>query len=343
MNFINKLVEKLLKWDINIFPFLPDNLKSDKSIVLKAIDLNIDNYKDVMGDCRKDLDIAKKVIKKNKYALQYMDESIYSNIKFIENVLNSIKKDNGLKGYSIKDIVQSSVPEELSVIKQKIISNKSIGLYLVKTESSILENLDDTLQDDEDIVTETVKNSTLDFIYASKRLQNDRNFVKKILPIKGFVLIVCNKEMQDDEELIKIALKQNGKVLEKLSEKWRRNRECVMLAIKKSPEQIMHVKETTLNDDFELFEKAVSQNASLLIYASARLQNERKFLEMLEVFHKIPRSRNELNFYKKDYKSWYEKSMETLECYREKDKMETIVSKSTIVSQKKEKLKTLKF
>ena len=216
------LIERIL----DIRKELRDNIFSDKEIALALSETNpwfLFNYfnEDVTNDPEileasfhlSDLKKMKSVLKKNIWALSYIDSSYYINdARFLESALridgsvyfNLSEEQKNNRRYV--ELALKSTPQLYENLPEKFRDDKELlVLALQEDTDELLSFASERLRDDYYIVMLAVKVDALNLQYASPRLRDDKDIVKQAIKTYGGVLEDASERLQQDDELIKIA------------------------------------------------------------------------------------------------------------------------------------------
>ncbi len=158
-----------------LFAFFSEKILSDNDILEMAFQFS--NYS-----------IFRTKIKGNYWALKYIDANYWKNDK---SLIKAAVKENGM--------LLQNLPIELKDDKEIVL------LALQEDTEGILEYASTRLQDDYDVVKQSLKVDGLNLAYASERMQDNRDLVLLAIKEYGGALSYASERLQRDEELNKIA------------------------------------------------------------------------------------------------------------------------------------------
>jgi hypothetical protein len=149
--------------------------------------------------------------------------------------------------------------------QQSLIDDKDIALKLVKASGKEVSKVSQRLRDDEEIILKAIPNDSIALQYASNRLKNDKKFIEKAIDAARInfpkLLLGIPEDFKDDKELmLKLINKDKaGNVINYVSDR--------------------------LKDDFDIVCETVKQNATSIVYASEKCQNNKE-IALLVVLNK---------------------------------------------------------
>lgn len=158
---------------------LPDDIRSNRNILLEAINLDGDNAYLFDDKFRSDREIVLEIMKKNGRGLIYADDELLLDRAFVFEAINIAPKvdfrDLPIQFHEDKEIV-------LLVINKGLCS---VGV------------LSEELRDDEEVMRRAITLYPEKFEYASDRLKNNQEFVESIFGTDyNLELISDEKEMR---------------------------------------------------------------------------------------------------------------------------------------------------
>lgn len=154
-----------------ILNFVPDELRTDKEVVLKAIKINALNMEYASEELRADKEVVSEAIKNNGSVLKYASEELQSNK---ELVLEAVKTSSSIPWFIPKELeadrnfMLKLIENGGSIfVNSKYVNDKEIAVGSVKNDVTTITNIDKKLWNDPEIIT----------ILFSKWLKNRNSFI----------------------------------------------------------------------------------------------------------------------------------------------------------------------
>lgn len=184
--------------------YAPENLRSDKEFILKAIRRGgMDGTLEyVSQELRADKDVVLEAIKQYSGDVRYACEELKNDRDFI---LSAVK----INGDVLETLFKH--PDEKKCIKA--ISDRDIILEAAKTYDFALTYASDELLHDREIMLTAVKCQGLNLRLASKKFRNDREIVLAAVNNMGWALEYASKRLQADYEVVLAAVRNDGLAL----------------------------------------------------------------------------------------------------------------------------------
>lgn len=282
-----------------ILNLIPKNLLKDKNFVLNILDKNI---------------LISSTLDKNMLNDKNIIKSILKNLNQLENnnktnIIISNEKDMVLKIYNKKETI---VGEDYKFINipNYVLKDKETVLDILKINGEIYNILDNTFQNDKEIITETLNSKNyciLQYLNADNKqyflnnddfiinevggnLYNVNTIEKYILDelLDGYEFLKNNINLdlakktfykdKIDIEFAKKILNRNGMCLQNL-EVFKNNRDLVLIAIKENGCSIKYASENLKNDK-ELVLIAIENNINAFEYISDKLKKDLDVLKL---------------------------------------------------------------
>ncbi|RYE18743.1 MAG: DUF4116 domain-containing protein [Sphingobacteriaceae bacterium] len=136
-----------------------------------------------------------------------------------------------------------------------------------------------SLQNDKEIVAQTVSQNAVALRYASAQLRNDRDVVRLAVSRNGNALLIASDDLKNDREIVGLAVSENGMALVYASPALQNDREIVRLAVSQLGWGLQWAS-IILQNDREIVGLAVSRGGSALRYASAALKDDREIVRL---------------------------------------------------------------
>jgi hypothetical protein len=245
------LVEK----DCFAFESLDEKYRTDKEIVLLAVQNCEDALKFASQDLKKDKELVLKAIKIDERVLEFADESLK---KDKEVVLMAVYNDPRTLKFADKSL-QDDRAFILEILDKKYSWNKSRYISERRRQRGI--------SIDEGYI----------LLYLNKNLKRDKEIILKAVKGNALEIIDVDQDLLDDDVFVKEILTQNGSAFEFLNKKQRGNENLALSAVLKTPDAIQFVTNKLWNNrDFVL--KAVKQNASTLVYIKESYRKDREIV-----------------------------------------------------------------
>lgn len=255
-----------------VLEFVPDELRSNRDFVLKAVQHNCWNLKYTSDILQSDKEIVLAAVKQNGWMLKYASPELQNNVKVV-----NVAVKNCTKAWSYASV--------------ELRKNKSVILGAVVENGEVLKYAAHKLQDDEDVVIAAVKTDGTALRFASERLQADKEVVLVAVQNDGEALQYAAEDIKSNKEIVLQAVRTKTRLWKWLSNpaseiafdhRWESEREerCVL----------KHAS-TELRSKRKIVLEAVKQIGWSLKYASSDLQNDREV-----VLHAVQQDGKALRF-----------------------------------------------
>ena len=194
-----KVTETALKSFGDVLEFAPDKFKSDKELVLMAVETG-DAFLHASEELQHDKEIILKALEWDSSIIAYLDEDFYEDLEIIYKAIE-IDADN-----------YEYLVEELQ-------EDKDIALACLKLNCNVFEFLCDKLKEDGEIIETAIKNGlSLEYIVQGTKdfedIISDTSLVATaIKQNNGDELKFANNELRNDKELIDYAIEHKLSML----------------------------------------------------------------------------------------------------------------------------------
>jgi hypothetical protein len=238
---------------------LPENLKNNKEVALKAIETDVTYIDSISNTLKDDIDIAKKIMEKNPKYFEKLSERIRDNK---EIALNAVKTDASLYNFVSErlkideDILNATdfdkVYEPSFKFKQKIDKTtylkllKSLGRYKSFSSNLLISVTDDVLND-KNIVIKTIKLSKNSYESLPIHLKKDDDVVETLIKNNNFYDSDLTKYFSDyDKNLAILIMKYHAELYPKLKPEFQMDKDVILNALKsKLKKNLYGIKYTT--------------------------------------------------------------------------------------------------
>jgi hypothetical protein len=260
----------------------PDDLKSNRDFMLKAVAIKPDILEYASEELLSDREIVLAAVKKNGSALQYACEDLRRDKKV---VMEAVRQNGHALQYASKElrgdkeVVMEAVKFNgyaLKYANEELKRDSKIVLAAVKKNGSALEYASKELRGDRRVVLEAVKQNGRVLQNASEELKRDPEIVLAAVGEYGDALQNASEELKRDSKIVLAAVKKNGSALEYACEDLRRDKKVVMEAVRQGSTWCLEYASEELRGDREVVLEAVKYNAFALSHASNTLQADKK-------------------------------------------------------------------
>jgi hypothetical protein len=188
---INNIKQKLSENGL-LLKDMPDAVKANREMVLTAVSNDGYALKFASEEMKDDEELVLTALKTFNLSTKFASDRLKKDIEFIKKAIDIF-------------------PAAIGYTSQDIRHNKEIALFVVKRDFTMCKYLPDKMRDDEDIIFEAVKQTSMSIQrYASDRLKNNKDFILKIVSDKNIpkgIMFFLNKQMQNDQDIINAAIK----------------------------------------------------------------------------------------------------------------------------------------
>ena len=223
-----------------------------KEGLIKEINESSFFFGEISDELKKDIDIAKALIKNNgSSGFDKIDPSFKTNKEIL---LLAYENDGG--GYNSNASKEDYVPSEmindveivsaavkagwsLDKVPENLKKNKNVLIAAVQNEPRSFEKLTDDDRNDEEILLAAMaslkaRSFYTPFEFASDELKSKKELVLKVLNKNGQSLAHVNDELRKDREVVLEAAKESGYSLQHADESFRKDKENNIFKLKKS-------------------------------------------------------------------------------------------------------------
>eukprot|EP01080_Neovahlkampfia_damariscottae_P005922 gene5922-9752_t len=255
-NFNMNLEYSLFLEHNNVFKFLSERLKSQKNIILLAMESNGMMLKHVPPKFQNDTEIVT-IAKKCKGSLEFVPEELKGN----SNIVKIALKENPENfKYLINDSQTSSIKEILK-------SNGNLLQYC----SEVVKNDRDI--DDIEIIDIAIQKNPFSLFNLSKENQENEKFALQSLKKDYKVYDFLPEQMKQEKDFLLEILKFRHIPISKIPKNLRFDHDILLLIVKSN---LIIEHHHYLNLDF--LKQAIQSNQGSLIFAPLDMQNDKKFI-----------------------------------------------------------------
>jgi hypothetical protein len=162
--------------------------------------------------------------------------------------------------------------------------------------------------DDEDFVKYAIKINPKNFRYASERLRDDEN-----------ITLLALKEEKNKKMEVELG------VFFWATNRLKDNKDFMLKVVKISGANITFTS-PSLREDMDILREAMKENPTVLKYVSKSLQNDIELLEILEEGSLNKNLEKRFLILEQENKKWLEERLQTLQIYKEEQKMKELMN-----------------
>ena len=224
---------------------LPEQLKNNKDVAMKAIDTDVSYIDSISKSLKDDIDVVRKIIEKNPKYFQNLSEKIRDNK---EIALKAVKSDASLYNFVSErlkideDILNATdfnvFPAPIFKFKQKIDKStylkmlKSLGRYKSFSSNLLISVTDDVLND-KSILLKTIKLSKNSYESIPIHLKKDQDIVEAFIKHSAFNESDLTKYFSDyDTKLGALIVKYHPTIYPKLKPEIQMDKNVILNALK---------------------------------------------------------------------------------------------------------------
>ena len=267
--------------------------QKEKENLLKEINESSFFYGEISDELKKDIDIAKAIIKNNgSGGFDKIDPSFKTDKEII---LLAYEKDSD--GYNSNASNEDYVPKEfvndvevisaavkagwsLDKVPEGLKEDKNILMAGVQNDPRSYEKLSDEQKNDEEILLAAMESKKggsfyTPFKFASDELKTNKALVLKVLSKSGVSLEHVSDELKKDKEVVLEAAKQSGYSLQHADENFRQDREIVMYAARDGASNYI---DSSFKNDHEICLSLIKKNASNIFWCDDSLKKDKAFM-----------------------------------------------------------------
>jgi hypothetical protein len=225
---------------------LPENLRNNKQVVLKAIETDESYINSISKLLKDDIDVAKKIMEKKPKEFENLSEKIRDN----KNIaLDAVKKDSSLYNFVSErlkldeDILNATdfdniYPQPIFLFKKKI--DKPTYLKLLKSlsryktfNSNLLVSVTDDVLNDKNIVMKTIKLSKISYASLPIHMKKDDDVVETLIKNSNFYESDLTKYFSDYDKNLAILIMKNHPIMySKLKPEFQMDKDVIITALK---------------------------------------------------------------------------------------------------------------
>ena len=241
----NSQIENGSEIPLSVVRVLPENLRNNKEVVLKAIQTDETYIDSISKELKDDIDVVKKIMEKKPNYFEKLSERIRDNKDI---ALNAVKRDASLYNFVSdrlkidEDILNATnfnniYPQPNFIFKQKI--NKPSYLKLLKSLSryktlnqNLLINVTDDVLNDKNIVINTIKLSKNSYESLPIHLKKDDDIVETFIKNRAFNENDFKKYFSDyDKNLAILIMKHHPTIYPKLKPEIQMDKDVILNAL----------------------------------------------------------------------------------------------------------------
>ena len=215
--------------------YASDAIKSDKDVVLAAVQRNGRSLRYASDDLKNDKDVVLAAISQYGGALSYVGDELLKNDK--EVVLIATRKD----------------PSTLREVSDEFRNDKEIVLNILKNNSDAfgdwLQYVGPNLRGDKELMIKMAKKYYHAALYASDELKKDKDFMLAAVKKYGPMLQYASDELKKDKEVVLAAVRQYGGALLYANDELKKDKEVVLAALSTGADHIRFVDPELQNDE----------------------------------------------------------------------------------------------
>lgn len=283
IDFNKENVHTFLDKSHDVFKFLPDILKNDRSILIKSLKIDPKNFLYASEYLRNDENLAIEILKKDSNILKECSDKI-KNSEFVYKNLNKFY-DKFYEGFAY--------------FNENIKNNKSECIELIKKDVYFYDYISDSLKQDKEIILETLKkidykNKKVNEFFSNltKKNQEDLDiFYMTLVKSHEINKIIETLKLRENnifskaEKIAEILIKREKIEFVFNSFEVKDNTDLIMKAINQNPLIGLKFANKEQRNDKNLMLKAILKNVNSYSFCSIELKNDRDFL--MELLKKI--------------------------------------------------------
>tara|TARA_B100000989_G_C19524076_1_gene465821 strand:- start:1512 stop:2954 length:1443 start_codon:yes stop_codon:yes gene_type:complete len=267
--------------------------QKEKENLLKEINKSSFFYGEISDELKKDIDIAKALIKNigsggfdkiDPSFKTYKEIILLAYIKDSDSYNSNASNENYVPKEFINDveIISAAVKAGWSFDKvpENLKKDKSILIATVENNPRTYEKLSDEQRNDEEILLAAMESKKggsfyTPFKFASDELKSNRNVVLKVLSYNGYSLEHVQDNLKKDKEIVLEAVKQTGYSLQYAEENFRQDREIVMYAARDGASNYI---DSSFKNDQEICLSLIKKNAGSIFWCDESLKKDKAFM-----------------------------------------------------------------
>lgn len=327
-----RITDDKVKINMMLGNYIPENYIDDKNLMIKALLKSLSLYKYANEELRKDKDIFDLAVSDSlyRYNLQFADESIKKNksrmlelltldAEFLEYCDPTIKDDEvcvftalNCKKFSLTAFKHASLrirndkklveaagkihPFYLKFMSNELKQDREFILKMIKDVSpEVIGYITPNFEDDNELISESVKRSGRTIEYASDRLKDDNEIAVYAVSNDGSSFIHLSDRLQNNKELFKIALDNisfyRNNVLFKVNKEFYKDSEIFKKAVIVNPMLYQYgTKDDKINPNIAAnayISGLKHQEPRIVSLIPKEVKNDPKFIELVEEYNRI--------------------------------------------------------
>ena len=264
-----------------------------KESLIKEINESSFFYGEISDELRKDIDVAKALIKNNgSGGFDKIDPSFKADREII--LLAYENDDSGWNSHASKEdyvpkefindveVVSAAVKGgwSLDKVPEGLKNDKSVLMAGVQKDPRSYEKLSDERKNDEEILLAAMggvkeRSFFTPFEFASDELKSNKALVLKVLSKSGNSLEHVNDELKKDKEVVLEAAKQTGYSLQHADESFRKDREIVLYAARDGASNYI---DSSFKNDQEVCLSLIKKNERDIFWCDESLKKDKAFM-----------------------------------------------------------------
>jgi hypothetical protein len=264
-----------------------------KESLIKEINESSFFYGEISDKLKKDIDIAKALIKNvGSSGFDKIDPSFKANREII--LLAYEKDDSGWNSHASKEdyvpkefindveVVSAAVKAgwSLDKVPEGLKEDKNILMAGVQNDPRSYEKLSDEQKNDEEILLAAMESKKggsfyTPFKFASDELKSNKEVVLKVLSYNGDSLQHVQDDLKKDKEVVLEAAKENGYSLQYAEENFRQDREIVMYAARDGASNYI---DSSFKSDQEICLSLIKKSAGNIFWCDESLKKDKAFM-----------------------------------------------------------------
>ena len=287
---------------------LGDILKSDKEVMILAVNKDVDALKFASIGLKDDMELVEIAVRKKGDVLQHASDRLRDDSRLALLALESCRSSYDLvKSLSLrlradKNFMLAAINENgltLEHASENLRSDKELALRALENIppysdgqafNNLVRSLSVILKADKEVVLQALKHHSSsgytvdDFLYIiDGRFMDDKEVMLLACQKLGYSLRSASKRLQDDKDVVLAAITQDRNYgtttynLKYASERLRNDEEIILTAVNMLGYSLQFASQR-LRDDRNIVNSAVSSTGKALEFASPRLQNDREIV-----------------------------------------------------------------
>jgi hypothetical protein len=275
-----EFISQLCKLNGGMLEYASKNLRSDKKIMLIALDQTEKAFK----YCSEfDEEIAFMAVDKNGLNLQYAGE-FRGNRKIVETAINKFPLsfefaiEELREDYSISlKAIQLDSSNFKFTLSEKIKNDPILLKEVLSKHGSCLESLSKNVKNNKELVMLSIENYPISYLQASESLQNDKEVVMLAITKEPKLFKFIPENYQSDKAIALKCLSKEGILLKYASKNLKKEKDVVLASVI-SNGLALEFAAPNLKQNKEIVLAAVEQNVNSMLYANKSLREDRDVL-----------------------------------------------------------------